>query len=78
MYPVEVQLQKSDGEVVWRDGPPDPLEMSDPLDNYDLRIATNVVLPAPDVYTLVLVLDGEEVSRQRFHAKLGNPPPNTR
>lgn len=73
-YSVEVQLQKPDGEIVWRDGPPEPLEMPDPLNMYDLRITTNVIFPAPDIYNLVLVLDGEEVSRQRFHAKSGDPP----
>lgn len=75
-YPVAVQLQNSDGEVVWKDGPPEPWEMLDPLEMYDFKMNTCVVFPAPGVYQFVVVLDGEEVTRQRFHAKQGTIPSN--
>ena len=73
-YPVEVQLQSVDGEVVWKDGPADPLEMQDPLETYDLKMNVHVVFPAPVVYQFVLVLNGEKTARQRFHAKFGEGP----
>jgi hypothetical protein len=73
-YPVEIQLQKLDGEVVWKCGPKDPWPMLDPLEMYDYRMNFIPVYPAPGTYQFVVVLNGEEVSRQRFHAKLGSPP----
>lgn len=73
-YPVEVHLQNLDGEVIWKDGPPEPLEMLDPLAMYDLKMNVCVVFPAAGVYQFVLVLDGVELLRQRFHAKLGDVP----
>jgi hypothetical protein len=73
-YPVEVQLQNALGEIVWKDGPPELMEMLDPLEMYDLKMNTNVVFPAPGVYQFVRVLNGDELTRQRFHAILGEVP----
>jgi hypothetical protein len=73
-YAVEVHLQNSVGEVVWKDGPPEPWVMMDPLEMYDLKINTCVIFPAPGIYQFVLVLSGEEVARQRFHAIEGEVP----
>jgi hypothetical protein len=76
-YSLEVQLQDSEGKVVWHDGPSTPWVMMDPLEMYDFRLKANVVFPAPGVYQFVLVLNGEEVTRQRFHAKLQEVPAQT-
>ena len=67
-YRVEMQLQTTDGEILWKDGPPEPLPMLDPLETYDLIMKLLPVFPAPGVYQFVLVLNGEEISRQRFGA----------
>ena len=77
-YSLEMQLQNSEGKVVWRDGPSTPWVMMDPLEMYDFRLKANVVFPAPGVYQFVLVLNGEEITRQRFHAKLQEVPAVTR
>jgi len=69
-YQVEVQLVSMDGEVVWRDGPPEPLKMDDPLKLYDVRMKTCVAIPKPGQYDLVLMTNGEEVARQPFAAHL--------
>ena len=68
-YQVEVQLQ-DDGEVVWRDGPPEPWQMTDPLRNYDLKLTLSVIFPEPGDYEFVLLANGEEVAREKFHAHL--------
>lgn len=73
-YSVEVQMQNSEGEVAWKDGPAILWPMHDPLEMYDLKINANVVFPAPGIYQFVLVLNREEVSRQRFHAKVAEVP----
>jgi hypothetical protein len=57
---------------------PEILELRDPLEMYDLKMTVHVVFPAPGVYQFVLVLNGEEIARQRFHAKLGDVPANLR
>ena len=68
-YEMEVQRQNSSGEVVWRDGPPEPVVMDDPLMNYDLRLNLNVVFPAPGDYEFAVALNGRDVARQRFKAE---------
>jgi hypothetical protein len=73
-YPLEVQLQSLGGEVVWKEAPTEPWAMMDPLETYDMQMNLLPIFPAPGVFQFVLVLDGEEVSRQRFHAMLGKPP----
>jgi len=73
-YLAEVQLQDSDGKIVWKDGPPNHWAMLDPLEMYDLQMKMNVVFPASGIYHFVLVLNGDEVTRQRFHAKVAEYP----
>ena len=67
-YDVEIQLADSSGEVVWRDGPPEPLTMNDPLMYYDFLFNLNVVFPQPGEFEFVLVLSGKPIARQRFKA----------
>jgi hypothetical protein len=67
---MEVQLQAPDGEVLWRDGPPEPLPMLDPLEEYDLKFNLNVAFPKAGKFYFVLMGNGEEISRQRFIADL--------
>jgi hypothetical protein len=74
-YRIEVQLQTPEGEIVWRDGPPQPWKLANPLEMYDLKLNFNVVFPGVGVYDIVLVANGEEVARQTFHAHLKQPPP---
>jgi hypothetical protein len=69
-YHVELQLVTLAGEVVWKTGPVEPWRMSDPLRTYDLKLHVNVVFPAPGIYDLVLLANGDEVARQKFEAKL--------
>jgi hypothetical protein len=64
---VEVQLQNEDGEVVWKDGPPDPLNMPDPLWTYDIRLNVCMSFPKPGTYEVVLLANGEELARERFY-----------
>lgn len=73
-YHGQIQLQNGAGEVVWKDGPPDPYKMSNPLELYDLRWNLNVIFPDAGVYQFVAVINGDEIARQTFHAKLGEPP----
>ena len=69
-YQVELQLVTPAGEVVWKEGPPEPWRMPDPLMTYDLKLTVNVVFPGPGFYDLLLLANGDEVARQRFEAKL--------
>lgn len=46
-YPVEVQLQNVEGEIVWKEGPTDLLQMPNPLEMYDLKMTVLVVFPKP-------------------------------
>jgi len=71
---VEVQLQDSAGKIVWKDGPSNHWVMLDPLEMYNLQMKMNVVFPASGIYQFVLVLNGDEVTRQRFHAKVAEYP----
>jgi hypothetical protein len=67
-YEVEVQLRNEDGDIVWRDGPPTPWKLDDPLTLYDLKLNMNVVFPETGEYEFVLALNGEEIARQAFKA----------
>lgn len=67
-YQVELQLQTMQGDVVWRDGPPEVWPMPDPLEEYDLNFNLSVVFPKPGTYEIVLMANGEEVGRQKFIA----------
>ncbi len=69
-YRVEVQLQTAEGAVVWRDGPPEPWPMRDPLRIYDLKLNLIPVFPAAGMYDIVLLANEEEVARQFFQAQL--------
>jgi hypothetical protein len=69
-YVMEVQLQSPDGDVLWRDGPPEPLPMPDPLEEYDLKFNLNVAFPKAGTFYFVLTGNGEEIARQRFIAEL--------
>jgi hypothetical protein len=73
-YMVEVQLQDSAGKIVWKDGPSNHWVMLDPLEMYDFPMKMNVVFPASGIYQFVLVLNGDDVTRQRFHAKVAEYP----
>ena len=70
-YLIEVQLQAPGGEVLWKEGPSEPWDMLDPLKTYHIHMKNlNVVFPMPDVFDLVLLANGDEISRQRFGAVL--------
>jgi hypothetical protein len=70
---IEVQLQSPEGEVFWKDGPPAPWDMSNPLVTADLRLNLNIVFPSPGIFDVVLLANGDEISRQRFAAVLLKP-----
>ncbi len=74
VYQVEVQLQHSEGEVLWRAGPPKPWLLTDPLRDFDLKLSLLPVFPKPGSYDFVLLANDEEVSRQRFFARLKDEP----
>jgi hypothetical protein len=69
-YRVEAQLHTMAGEVVWREGPPETWSMPDPLDNYNLALNLTVVFPAPGLFEVVLLANGEEIARQKLKADL--------
>ena len=48
--------------------------MQDRLEMYDLQMKMNVVFPASGIYHFVFVLNGDEVTRQRFHVKSAERP----
>lgn len=73
-YSVEVQLQNSDGEVVWKHRH-EPWVMRDPLGTDDLKMKVDVHFPSAGIYHFALILDGEEISRFPFRAHLGEAPP---
>src|SRR5262249_35686997 len=73
-YQVEVQLQNAEGETIWREGPPEPWTLGDPLEMYDLKLNLNVAFPKPGQYDFVLLLNDEEVARQPFPALLAKQP----
>jgi hypothetical protein len=72
-YRVEMQLQTPDGEVVWREGPPSPWPLADPLELYDLKLRMCAVFPKAGRYDFVLLMNDEEVARQPFPAVLVPP-----
>jgi hypothetical protein len=76
-YGVEIQLQKLDGEVVWREGPPGPWKLDDPLWTYDFNFNISLVFPAPGTYELVLLVNGEELARERIVAIVKEHADNT-
>ena len=59
-----------EGEVVWREGPEESWNLDDPLFTYDLKFNINLVFPAPGSYELVLMVNGQELARERFSARL--------
>lgn len=69
-YQIEMQLQTPEGETVWREGPPEPWPLDNPLELYDLRLTMCASFPQPGSYDFVLLLNGEEVARQPFPADL--------
>ena len=69
-YQIEVQLQTPDGNTVWRDGPPDPWTLDNPLTCYDLKIGLTPVFPGPGKYDFVLMMNDEEVARQSYEIQL--------
>jgi hypothetical protein len=73
-YQVEMQLQTADGEVVWREGPPSPWPLVDPLELYDLKLNKMcAVFPQAGRYDFVLLMNDEEVARQKFTAEFIPP-----
>lgn len=69
-YRFEIQLRTLEGEVVWREGPPEPWAMPDPLRYYDVRLGVPVVFPKPGLYEFVLLANNAEVGRHLFQANL--------
>jgi hypothetical protein len=69
-YQVEVQLQTPDGQTVWREGPPNPWPLDDPLELYDLKLNMCASFPKPGRYDFVLLMNGDEIARQPFPAEL--------
>jgi hypothetical protein len=76
-YQVEVQLQTPDGQTAWREGPPNPWSLHNPLELYDLKLNLFAAFPKPGRYDFVLLTNGDEIARQPFLAELV-PPPETR
>lgn len=72
-YQAEIQLQTPDGEVVWREGPPESWLLDHPLEMYDLKFNLCVIFPSPGSYDFVLELNGDEVARQPFPAEIVAP-----
>lgn len=72
-YRIEVQLHNHEGTVVWRDGPLEAWRLDNPLEMYDLKLNLTVVFPCPGTYDIVLLANGDEVARQRFHAFIKQP-----
>lgn len=68
-YQVELQVQTPEGQVVWKEGPPNSFSLTDPLQVYEFRFEINLMFPEPGPYNLVLVTNGDEVGRERFIAK---------
>lgn len=67
-YKLEVQLQTAQGDVVWKDGPETPYSLPDPLHTCDFKFNVCIVFPKPAWYDLVLLVNGEELARERYHA----------
>jgi hypothetical protein len=61
---------------MWREGPPDPWLLLDPLELYDLKMTVCVSFPKPGHYDFVLLANGEELARQPFPAKLAHQAPH--
>jgi hypothetical protein len=69
-YALEVQLHNEEGDIVWRDGPPEPWVADDPLTLHTLMMRhLNPVYPGPGIYYFVLAANDVEVARQRFIVK---------
>jgi hypothetical protein len=65
-YEVEVQLHDEGGQVIWREGPEQPWMLDDPLGSFDLNLNLVPVFLAPGAYDFVLVVNGQELARERF------------
>jgi hypothetical protein len=68
-YAIEVQLQDKNGDVFWRDGPPDSWCPQSPLHTLDLTLKLTTVFPGPGDYMLVLTANGEELGREPYAAR---------
>ena len=44
--------------------------MTDPLRNYALKLTLSVIFPEPGDDEFVLLANGDEVAREKFHAHL--------
>ena len=69
-YRLEVQLQNANAEIVWKDGPPEPWALPDPLMTYDIRFNVCMSFPQPGVYDVVFLANGEELARDRFFTRV--------
>ena len=69
-YLIEAQLETQEGKIVWKDGPPEPWPMHDPLKYRDISMNLAPVFPKPGSYDFVLLANGDEVARQRFTVSL--------
>jgi hypothetical protein len=69
-YTIEVQLHDKQGNVPWRDGPPESWRPQSPLQTLDVMVSLIPVFPGPGDYFLVLTANGEELGREPFAARL--------
>jgi hypothetical protein len=61
-----VQLHDEAGQVVWSEGPAEPWVLDDPLGAYDLTLNMTPVFLGPGAFDFVLVVNGQELARERF------------
>lgn len=74
---VQVQLQNESGDVVWRSASLESPPMQSPLQTLELKLPIVPVFPSPGDFSLVLVVNGEELDREPFGARLLGPTATT-
>ena len=73
-YRPELQLQDFNGQVVWSEALDPPFDAPDPLRTYTLTFQARLPIPRPGGYDVVLLLNGREVGRRAFKARVPTPP----
>src|SRR5262249_55500700 len=77
-YQLELQLQDLEGNIIWRNLFPNPLQDDDPLRvAYLALLNQGIYFPQPGMYEFVLLANGEELIRDTFWARLPQPDPTT-
>jgi hypothetical protein len=75
-YQLELQLQTLEGDVVWREQMEPPLDLPDPLlVAVKLFLYRRIYMPKPAQYDLVLLANGDEISRDVIYVNLLNRTP---